>query len=158
MDGARLCGSCGLCCDGTIFDGVPIDGSLLADARSRALPIAVRPGGPELRQPCPHHGADGLCAVYAARPAECARFECALLRRLRAGDVTDDDALARVAEARALAASLRARLGRGDVWQAFDAYVQDAHADPAVMLEAGALARLLAEHFEPTFWSRGKGG
>ncbi|MEZ5722899.1 MAG: hypothetical protein R3D59_15855 [Paracoccaceae bacterium] len=68
--GAGLCLSCGLCCDGSLFWAVEIDG---ADA----VPEGAAPGG-RLAQPCSFH-AGGACGIYATRPGQCRAFVCDVL-------------------------------------------------------------------------------
>jgi hypothetical protein len=57
-------------------------------------------------QPCPLHQ-DDRCTAYAARPLVCRSYECALLRRHMAGEVTLADAQQIVLVARDLRDRLR---------------------------------------------------
>lgn len=113
-DGARLCGACGMCCDGTLFDHVDIAPENATELAAAGVRVEI--GRSRLPQPCSAHrpssGADGACTVYDIRPQPCRSFRCLALRRVGAGELPLEDALAQVAEARsrerALLATLRA--------------------------------------------------
>ena len=88
-----LCLSCGLCCDGVIF----------ADVR---LQPGEAPGhgkwqikNGKLKQPCPAL-CEGRCQVYADRPRYCREFECALLKKVKAGQLEAGPALRLIKKAR----------------------------------------------------------
>ena len=88
-----LCQRCGLCCDGTLFTRTPLE-------PGEAAPPPLVAAGAHLPQPCA--ALSGLrCTVYADRPRSCRRYECLLYGALAQGEVTLDEALAVVAEARA---------------------------------------------------------
>jgi hypothetical protein len=80
---------------------------------SRLPPAVAGADGPDRRtggptqthepgpaQPCPAHRY--ACTVYRDRPGACRHYECALLRRHRAGEVDEGEARAIVARARTL--------------------------------------------------------
>jgi Fe-S-cluster containining protein len=103
---ARLCLTCGLCCDGTLFADVELQSGDAAE-RLRALGQKLRRGKEaegkavlKFAQPCSALGADCRCAFYAERPARCREFDCALLRSVSAGERSADVALRRIREAR----------------------------------------------------------
>jgi Fe-S-cluster containining protein len=99
-DASALCLACGLCCAGAFYDLVPLDPDELDHARRLRLPLSEREPMLTFRLPCPR--LDGnACTVYAERPRECAAFACVLLRAYRDGAVEMDEALRRVATARA---------------------------------------------------------
>jgi hypothetical protein len=139
----EVCLACGLCCSGALFGHVlvtPEEGARLG----RRLPILEG----RFLQPCAAHEADGRCAVYEERPWRCREFACLVLRDVRAGWLPEGDAAALVAQARALAASLRARTpGAGHLFGDLDAFIEDspawrrAHAE--LLLDVGALRALL---------------
>jgi hypothetical protein len=66
--------------------------------RSTDGPALIHEAGPA--QPCPAHRY--ACTVYRDRPGACHHYECALLRRHRAGEVDEGEARAIVARARTL--------------------------------------------------------
>jgi hypothetical protein len=91
-DASTLCIACARCCDGTLFDRVP----LLQD-EAPPLPIVTRDtGARHLPQPCVALSA-GACQCYAQRPRACRQFVCLLLTALQADEVSLPDALAVVA-------------------------------------------------------------
>ncbi len=123
-------------------------------------PSIVHEPGPA--QPCPAHRY--ACTVYKERPGACHAYECALLRRLNAGEVTHDEALNLIDRARTLRDRARAGmegvlgvhagLGLNDLAGEFSAlvhHVRDAlhmyphHADAQEHLSA--LDQILARHF-----------
>jgi hypothetical protein len=87
-----LCLSCGLCCDGTLFDLVKLEPS--DDARklkALGLPITASRGKiPVARfpQPCAALCKDRTCRVYADRPWQCRVFECGVLKAAKAGQIS----------------------------------------------------------------------
>ena len=105
-----LCLACGFCCDGTLFDRVP-----LGEAEVAALqgPLQVAPGQHHGRQPCP--ALEGTaCRVYAGRPLTCRRFRCLLLEAHEAGEVSRAGAVEIVEATRALRQQVAALLGVPD--------------------------------------------
>jgi hypothetical protein len=98
----ELCTRCGLCCDGTLFGDVELTGPAEA-ARLEGLGLDVDTDDADvelLSLPC--RGLRGTrCSVYVHRPQCCRTFECRLLQEAERGHVAVDEALARIAEARA---------------------------------------------------------
>lgn len=86
-DAEKLCLSCGLCCNGVIF----AEGQLQpADdpARLRALGLNLKRGATlKFSQPCTAFD-HCQCRIYAERPDHCRQFECALLQRVLAGELS----------------------------------------------------------------------
>ncbi|MFZ5439777.1 MAG: YkgJ family cysteine cluster protein [Myxococcota bacterium] len=101
-----LCVECGLCCDGTLFQRVP----LAVDEAAR-LPRALTLADGQLVQPC---GAlDGCrCTIYADRPSTCRTYACLVLTSLETGRISERDARGALAEVRAARAEV-ARLNAG---------------------------------------------
>ena len=83
----NLCGSCGLCCDGSIFNDVALAGTPEV-TRMIKLGVEVDPERPPLLlQPCT--ALQGTrCRIYQRRPACCRTFECRLLQRTKRGSVS----------------------------------------------------------------------
>jgi len=83
-DLAMLCQSCGLCCDGSLFGRVPLDGGGASAGRR----LRVVAGGASFEQPCSALGEAGpgerrACAIYEERPRACRAFVCELHERHR---------------------------------------------------------------------------
>ena len=102
QDGARsqadlsnLCLSCGLCCQGTLHDLVPLDDDELERAARLRLPLFESPLRLAFRLPCPRLE-DRRCTVYAERPRTCATYTCAVLRAYGAGEIDEPTALSRI--------------------------------------------------------------
>lgn len=97
-----LCTRCGLCCDGTLFGDVELVGPReTTRLEALGLDVDTDDGDVELLAlPC--RGLRGTrCGVYAHRPRCCRTFECRLLQDAERGGVTVDEALKRIAEAKA---------------------------------------------------------
>ncbi|MET0402617.1 MAG: YkgJ family cysteine cluster protein [Cystobacter sp.] len=94
MSLSTLCQHCGLCCDGTLFTHVPLQGSEASALRALGLPVREREeGGAVLPQRCA--ALDGRrCTAYAARPEGCRRYHCQLFSALAEGEVSLPEALA----------------------------------------------------------------
>jgi Fe-S-cluster containining protein len=95
-----LCGSCGFCCDGTLFGDVRLRPSedrekLLA----RGVPIDQRGRSFRLAQPCTCFQS-GRCTIYLDRPQRCRTFECGILKRALSQKISMRAALAVIGRAR----------------------------------------------------------
>ncbi len=99
-----LCLSCGLCCDGTLFDFVKLEATDDAQKlKLLGLPVTVSRGKtPVTRfaQPCAALCQDRTCRAYLDRPAQCRAFECGVLKDVKAGRITATAALRLVKKAR----------------------------------------------------------
>jgi Fe-S-cluster containining protein len=104
-DSNQLCLECGLCCNGVIF----ANGQLQPEddaQRLRALGLRLAKTDPksEIRNPKflqPCTAFDGCrCKIYTDRPIYCRKFECLLLRDVKAGDLETAAALRVIREAR----------------------------------------------------------
>jgi hypothetical protein len=87
---ASLCPTCGLCCNGALFADVELKPALGDHPKTlESLGIPVRRKGRKhcFIQPCPAFQ-NNLCAIYSDRPSQCRAFECAQVKRLAAGTVT----------------------------------------------------------------------
>src|SRR5664279_5086249 len=113
----QLCPNCGLCCDSTLFADVELrtgdDAGQLAEL---GLSLAKKGGKLAFAQPCACF--DGkLCAIYADRPLRCRKFECGLLKKVEADEMTAGAALKEISEAKKRAENVRGLLrqsGQGD--------------------------------------------
>lgn len=102
-DATRVCLSCGMCCDGTLFDRAPLKANEVEPARASVLKVLQTPdGGHALAQPCAALKTAG-CSIYEQRPAACRRYECPLLRALADDEVTELEAIELVARVRTAA-------------------------------------------------------
>ncbi len=112
----QLCLACGLCCDGTLFDGVQLEpGDDAAQLKELGLPVAFSRGRKPVGrfpQPCAALCADCTCRLYADRPAQCRAFECKLFKQLRGGETALAPALRLVAKTRRIADRARRLLRR----------------------------------------------
>ena len=100
--------NCGLCCDSTLFADVELRAGDDA-ARLRKLGLTIEKKSPTklaFAQPCACF--DGkLCQIYPDRPKRCRAFECGLLKRVDAGELTTNAALKKIADAKQRAGHVR---------------------------------------------------
>ena len=140
---AQLCPACGLCCDSTLFADVELRAGD-KPARLRELGLKLVPKTRTklaFAQPCACF--DGkLCGIYADRPRRCRQFECGLLKRVQAGEMTVAQALQAIAAARKQATEVRELLrvlGQGEEAAALTHRYAAAMAAPVDLAdEAGA--------------------
>jgi uncharacterized protein len=105
-----LCLSCGFCCDGTLFNRVPLAEGDDPSLRAR---LRVLDGQHHGVQPCP--ALEGVvCQVYEKRPLACRRYRCLLLEARDAGEVSLEGAVQIVEQTKALRAVLADSLGLPD--------------------------------------------
>ena len=105
-----LCTRCGLCCDGTLFAEVELSGRGEA-TQLEAMGLDLDSDGAAESLPLPCAALRGTrCSVYVHRPHVCRTFECRLLKDVRAGQVTVDEALVSISDAHERLAHLRALL------------------------------------------------
>jgi len=97
---AKLCPTCALCCNGVLFKDVRLQpGDDAARLASLGVPLRRRAAVIRFHQPC--SCLEGkLCRIYAERPARCRTFECRLLQKAQAGEITQRAALKSIRHAR----------------------------------------------------------
>jgi len=113
---ARLCGACGMCCDGGLFHSV----ELRADDHPRqlaavGLKLRRKKGVDFFLQPCSAHQKDqGVCScrIYGERPARCRAFHCRQLGIVEAGVISETDALEKIRKARSQVARVNSLIDR----------------------------------------------
>lgn len=97
----QLCPNCGLCCDSTLFADVELRAGDSAK-RLAKLGLAIHQKTRTklaFVQPCACF--DGkLCRIYGDRPKRCRLFECGLLKKVEANQMTPDAALKKIATAK----------------------------------------------------------
>ena len=111
VDLARLCQSCALCCDGSLFGFVVLQPGEAKAARKNRLRVIRDGHGFEQRcSALQTAGAGGprRCAIYAERPLACRHFTCRLYERHRTQGGPIEARLAAVKRVRELVASLEA--------------------------------------------------
>lgn len=108
----QLCPNCGLCCDGTLFADVELR---VGDDAKRLVELGLslkKKGRVKVAftQPCACF--DGrLCKIYGERPKYCRLFECGLLKKVLAGEMTASAALNKIAAAKELIKNVEKLLG-----------------------------------------------
>ena len=103
-----LCLACGLCCNGVLFKDVELrDGDDAVRLESLGLLVERLKRKVRFPQPCSALCADNRCRIYADRPVRCREFECALLKGVSAGRVSNSEALRTIRIARHRSAKVR---------------------------------------------------
>ena len=104
---ARLCPTCALCCNGVLFADVRLQaGDNPQQLEKLGLPLRRRGEVTRFTQPCACLD-DKSCRIYADRPARCRSFECRLLQRAEAEEISEAVALKTIREARRRAENVR---------------------------------------------------
>jgi len=94
----RLCGSCGLCCNGVLFHLVRLQtGDLISELARLGLKIKRKKGCDQFSQPCPAYQ-NSHCTIYLQRPTRCRRFECRQLQGVIAGEFQEEGAMMKIKE------------------------------------------------------------
>jgi len=108
---AQLCPQCGLCCDSTLFADVELRaGDAPRPLKKAGLTLVKKTRSQRaFTQPCACFNGKH-CHIYDARPQQCRRFECGLLKRLAAGTLTASAALQTIAAAKKSAEQIRGLL------------------------------------------------
>jgi uncharacterized protein len=88
----RLCTQCGLCCDGSLFADVELANDREA-LKLEILGLEIDDTDrPVLVQPCAALK-NKRCSLYQFRPKCCRTFECRLLKKVKAGELSIETAL-----------------------------------------------------------------
>lgn len=90
-----LCTACGACCNGTLFDEVPLERAEIALGPRLRLPIVAAGDDACMALPCARLDV-ATCTIYPERPSTCRTYKCGLLEELERGDVTAGEAHGRV--------------------------------------------------------------
>lgn len=150
----QLCPNCGLCCDSTLFADVELQ---KGDDTKRLfqLGLTLSPksrGKISFAQSCACF--DGkLCKIYADRPKRCRTFECGLLKKVAAEDLSAVAALKKISEAKKLSVRVRGlleQLGNRDEQRALTHRYAQAMSGPVDFADKTSAARqgelMLAVH------------
>jgi Fe-S-cluster containining protein len=104
----QLCPNCGLCCDSTLFADVELRAG--DDAKRLAkLGLSLEKKGQRklaFAQPCACFDGN-LCKIYDDRPKRCRTFECGLLKKVGADEMTTGAALKKISAAKILVSKVR---------------------------------------------------
>jgi len=151
-DGSRLCLACGLCCQGMLHDWAKLAPGEIEAAERHGLQAFTHQDGPAFRLPCPRHRG-GLCTIYEERPAACRGYQCKLLRRYLAGEISTEDSLVRIEQMKRLVADIRRRMVAGEdgvsIWHQLHAFEEASPSalDAGLKLDVAALLVQCQRHF-----------
>jgi Fe-S-cluster containining protein len=104
----QLCPNCGLCCDSTLFADVELRAGDDAQKLKKSGVKLFKKTKTKIAfsQPCACF--DGqLCKIYSDRPKRCGLFECSLLKKVEAGEMTSVTALKKISVAKKRAGDVR---------------------------------------------------
>ena len=105
---ARLCLTCGMCCNGVLFRDVELQpGDDAERLATLGLPIERLKTKSRFPQPCAALGEDCRCRIYAERPQRCQQFDCALLQSAVAEKISVPSALSIIQQAHRRAEKVR---------------------------------------------------
>lgn len=99
------CTACGMCCDGTLYARAKVAEGEEGRITAKGLQLTSFEEKPYFQLPCSYLSC-ARCTIYEERFVVCRTFECALLRRFKAGEVGMDEALKLVATAKELRAAV----------------------------------------------------
>lgn len=106
----RLCTNCGLCCNGVLFDLVRLQPQDSVQQLTRlGMKLRRKKTQPWFPQPC-QFLQSCACTIYENRPTRCRLFECQQLKKLHAGQITEQDALEVIARTKAMVAEVETLL------------------------------------------------
>lgn len=101
---ARLCGACGMCCDGVLFHSVELQqGDNPRQIAALGLKVRRKKGVEFFLQPCVAHREENAacsCTVYADRPTRCRLFNCRQIVSVESGAASEEEAMGKIREAR----------------------------------------------------------
>jgi len=90
-----------------MFDGMRVqEADSVRGLKALGLKVKRRGGESWFLQPCAAHRG-GSCAIYADRPVRCRVFDCRQLKLVAAGEITEDEAVAKIDEALRRSARVR---------------------------------------------------
>ena len=141
----QLCPNCGLCCDSTLFADVELRAGDDAKRLKKLGLTLFEKTKTRLAfvQPCA--GFDGkLCRIYADRPQRCRKFDCGLLKRVEANEMTANAALKKISEAKQRAEKVREllrSLGQREERMALTHRYADAMSAPIDLADAASADR-----------------
>ncbi len=104
---SRLCLSCGLCCDGTLFERATATPEEFATLPAAGFTTLMKAEATYFQLPCTKLHCT-TCSIYERRPEVCRSFRCSLLRAIERSELTIEEAQAHVARARELREAVRA--------------------------------------------------
>lgn len=95
----KLCLSCGLCCDGSLFARGEVDPRDIDRWSIRGLDCGTQGAKAYFKQSCDCLDETGCTLFETGRPSICERFRCIPLRRLEAGEQNLEEAQVPLREA-----------------------------------------------------------
>lgn len=107
-----LCTQCGLCCQGVVHSHAALDTSELDLAQELSFRVDTFEDGLGFHLPCPQYQGD-RCTSYQHRPRSCVDYQCELLQRFLTGEVSLEESLSLIAQAKVMLEKVWAQLPGG---------------------------------------------
>jgi Fe-S-cluster containining protein len=156
---SELCLSCGLCCDGAMFDEVFIEPEELESVRAVSMEVITKSSRPCFQLPCILYR-DGKCTIYETRFFRCRVYKCKLLDNYQKGQVSFGLASSQIQKGVQIYEKLRKELRVKEkqfFWQSISKLWETnlegsdgnelRHMHAMLLLEILAFIRLLGKHF-----------
>jgi Fe-S-cluster containining protein len=151
---SRLCTSCGMCCDGTMFTSAKASADEMDFVRSLGLePRSAAHASPGFNLPC-HFLSGTVCTIYdRRRPSVCSSFACKMLNLVRNGDMPGDEGFRLIAKAREAADALISSAKEQDIGKARQLASEialrgaEGRQELEIVLHFAMLERFLDKHF-----------
>ncbi|MGB8354599.1 MAG: YkgJ family cysteine cluster protein [Chthoniobacteraceae bacterium] len=152
---SHLCATCGMCCNGVLFEIVLLGSNDSAKRLAAAgLKLKHKKRRHYIQQPCPaYKGAQ--CCIYDERPERCRKFECRQLIAMKKGEITEAQAqekirhaLARVSQVEQLFRLAGERNSNRPLIKRYDKIMEqpiDASLDPQAAALRAELTRVMEE-------------
>lgn len=148
-----LCLHCGMCCDGSLFDFVPVTPDETGAVETAGFALSDCETGKGCAQPCQALSGTACTAYHKVRPRTCGTFFCPTANAVIAGELSLGDARGRIAKARSVQAQVAAYLTDGETlsgarrrWFGLDRQ-SIAGDDARFAVLMAALTRYLDQHF-----------
>jgi len=116
-NGSDLCLACGLCCHGVLHNHAELQGDEIEKAEGLGLEIEREADRLYFGLPC-RHVSGAACTVYENRFATCREYRCGLLNNYLSEQVSREQALSHIAEAKRLLKLVREALPPGKTLRA----------------------------------------
>jgi len=160
-NGSLFCLTCGLCCNGVLHAHAVIKSKDIEPAHALGLTVEAFGDNLGFRQPCPLYQKQ-RCSAYPNRPPTCKAYQCALLKKYLAGEITCELGMQTIQRAEELFATVLEQLPPGysfaqlrkEIEQGWDSgrglfgSPELRQANAVFLLALAKLIRYLHRHFE----------
>jgi len=111
----HLCVSCGICCDGPLFDYAKLLPEEVPHARELGFEIVQLGEHSAFALPCGNL-CGTVCQIYEVRPSRCRSYKCTTVEAMENGEIDRAEADRRVEATKVAVADVRKRLLPGETF------------------------------------------